>query len=144
MKNAVVQSLTENLNYKLVSLFIAIILWVTILGRRDFVYTKVMNVDARIGSGLAVHRSSDQVRVRVSGTRSALKKFMEDDRTEVLPVDLRERGAGVYDFEMTPDVIKVPLGVKVLGVRPSIVRFEIYPVTATEEPLTPPQDSQHE
>jgi hypothetical protein len=31
---------TENFSYKMVALFISLILWLTILGRRDFVLSK--------------------------------------------------------------------------------------------------------
>ncbi|MBK7892579.1 MAG: hypothetical protein IPJ84_17540 [Bdellovibrionales bacterium] len=38
-------SLFENGIYKIVSLVVTLILWVTILGRRDFVLTKDMDVE---------------------------------------------------------------------------------------------------
>lgn len=116
---------TENLNYKLVSLFIAVILWITILGRRDFVHTKFMALDVKTAQGMVVHRSADQVRVRLSGTRSALKKFVENERANTLALDLSGKEPGTYDYELNPEMVKPPLGVKVLSLRPSLVRIEI-------------------
>ena len=68
----------ENTSYKIASLFIAILLWVTLIGRRDFIYTKTLDVELKTGMGISVAtQTADRVRVRVSGSRAALKKYME-------------------------------------------------------------------
>lgn len=115
---------TENLSYKVVALLIAVILWVTILGRRDFVYTKTVDVEVKAAAGLIVAmQTTDRVKVRVSGPRSALKKFMESP--SLLVLDLQDRGEGVHDLEIPSSRLDIPLGVRVLSVRPNVVRAEV-------------------
>lgn len=117
---------TENLSYKVVSLFIALILWFTILGRRDFVYTKTIDIEMQTDAQHSVvAQSSDRVRVRVSGARSALKKFMEANNSQVLQIDISHRGVGVFDVDVPINKIEIPMGIKILGVRPNVIRAEV-------------------
>lgn len=130
---------TENLSYKIVALLIAVILWVTILGRRDFVYTKNVDVEVKPQAGLVVAtQTTDRVKVRVSGPRSALKKFMENP--SLLILDLQDRGEGVHDIEIPSSRLDIPLGVRVLSIRPNVVRAEVVkePARPPLEPTPPP------
>jgi YbbR domain-containing protein len=118
--------LTENLSYKLVSLFIAMILWVTILGRRDFISTQNIDIEVRVAKNMVVAaQSPEQLRVRVSGPRSALKRFMDTAADRSLVVSLMGRGPGEYDIDVPVSQLDVPLGVKILSVRPGVVRVEL-------------------
>ena len=46
--------LFENGSYKLVALFISLILWLTILGRREFVVNKEIEVEFTVAQSLVV------------------------------------------------------------------------------------------
>lgn len=125
MKKTPVDWFTDNLSYKLVALVIALILWFTILGRRDFVYTKNIDLEFQLKPGFTLHtQTSDHVKVRVSGPRSALKNFIEKS-TNVLQVDLTYKGAGVTEVDVPVSRIEVPVGVKILSIRPNVIRLEI-------------------
>ena len=68
--------LFENGSYKLVALFISLILWLTILGRREFVVNKEIDVDFTVAENLLIAgQSSDKVRVKISGPQPLLKKY---------------------------------------------------------------------
>lgn len=130
----------DNLSYKLVALFIALILWLTILGRRDFVMTKNIELDLLTASGTSVvAQTTDQIKVKVSGPRTALKKFMDSAMTHSLAIDVSGKGVGVVDIEVPIQRLELPLGVKVIGVRPSVVRAEIVKIKRADEvePKTP-------
>lgn len=117
---------TENFSYKLVALFISLILWLTILGRRDFVMTKNIDIDLVTGAGQSVTaQTTDQIKVKVSGSRTALKKFMDSSYSQTIPIDISKRGEGVLDIEIPLSKIEIPMGVKVLSVRPSVIRAEL-------------------
>lgn len=126
MKIDLVELVTENWAYKLVALFIALILWLTILGRRDFVTSKSVELDLLTAPGHVVAtQSAESIRVKVSGSRTALKKFMDSALSHSLTVDISKYGSGVVDVEIPVDKLEVPLGVKVIGVRPLVVRTEV-------------------
>ncbi len=118
------ESVLENASYKLVALFISLILWLSILGRRDFVVTKDVDVDFTTSPGYAVSsQSTDKVKIKVSGAQPLLKNFK--DKMQSTLVDLTDKKNGLFEVEMTPSKIEVPPGIKILGVRPSTIRVEI-------------------
>lgn len=117
---------TENMSYKLVALFIALILWLTILGRRDFSLTK--NVEIELLPALnqvVVSQSVETVKVKVSGSKSALKKFMDSGLSQLVSIDISRKGDGNIDVEIPIRQIDVPFGVKVISVKPSVVRAKV-------------------
>ncbi len=118
------ESLFANASYKLVAFFITLILWLSILGRRDFVVTKDVEVDFVAAAGYSLAgQSTDKIRIKVSGPQPMLKKFKE--KSQLLSFDLADKTSGMFEVEMTPSKIEVPKGIKILGIRPNTVRVEI-------------------
>ncbi len=120
----------------MVSLFIALILWTTILGRRDFTYMKIIDLEFKVASGYSIVARPEEVRLRVSGTRSALKKFMETTGDQPLIIDLSTRDSGSVEMDVPLSQLDLPAGIKVLSVRPALVRAEIFKAP-TIEPAEP-------
>lgn len=119
---------TDNLSYKVVSLFIALILWLTILGRRDFSLTKTIDIELITGPGkIVAHQSVDVAKVKVSGPRTALKKYMDSGLSQLLVIDISDKGQGEFDVEVPLSQIDVPFGVKVISVKPPMVRAKVVP-----------------
>lgn len=118
--------LTDNFSYKLVSLFIALILWLTILGRRDFSLTKTVEVELIAGSQQTITaQSAESVKVKVTGPRAALKKFMESGMGQLISIDISRKGGGDIEIEVPAKQIDVPFGVKVISIKPSIIRARV-------------------
>jgi hypothetical protein len=116
----------ENGSYKLVALFVTLILWVTILGRRDFVLTKDMEIEFLLPRAIAVAESNRErrVTVKVSGPRVALKKFAANPGT--ITIDLgRQAEPGPIKAIITPRNVEVPFGVKVLSVTPDTINVHL-------------------
>lgn len=133
-------AITENFSYKVVALFIALILWLTILGRRDFVMSKKVDIELITAQGThVVAQTADAVKIKVSGPRSALKKYMESSLSQTLTLDISQRGEGVVYVDIPMSKIDVPLGVKVLGVRPNQIQAEVVPI---KEKTNDEQESQ--
>ena len=115
----------ENGSYKLVALFVTLILWVTILGRRDFVLSKDMDVEFLLPRSVAIAPAPGQkdvdrhVTVKVSGPRMALKRFAQNPGT--ITIDLGKSQPGPVQAIITPRSVEVPFGVKVMSVTPNLV-----------------------
>lgn len=128
----------ENGSYKLVALFVTLILWVTILGRRDLVLTKEMDIEFLLPKSIAVAPGPEQkevdrhVTVKVSGPSKALKRFSQNPGT--ITIDLGRSGPGPVQAMITPRSIEVPFGVKVLSVTPSVVSVTLVPADANGAP----------
>jgi YbbR domain-containing protein len=126
MKRRWSDAVTENFSYKVVALFISLILWLTILGRRDFVLSKNVEVDLITAPGTqVVAQTTDHIKVKVSGPRAALKKFMESSLSQNINLDISQKGEGVVYVDIPLNKIEVPLGVKILGVRPNQIQVEV-------------------
>lgn len=125
-------SLLDNFSYKVVALFISLILWLSILNRRDFIVTKDLDVDFVTAQNYMVAvQSSGSVKVKVSGPQPLLKKYKES--SQVLAFDLSDKKEGYYDIEMNSAKIEVPKGIHIIGVRPSSIRVEIIDKTTSSE-----------
>jgi YbbR domain-containing protein len=123
----------ENGSYKLVALFVTLILWVTILGRRDFTLSKDMDIEFLLPRAIAVAQAGDHhVTVKVSGPRMALKKFAQNPGT--ITVDLGRAQPGTVTAKISPRSIDVPFGVKVLSVSPETVSVTLIESSSAEEP----------
>jgi YbbR domain-containing protein len=134
MKKHWTSYVTENFSYKMVALFISLILWLTILGRRDFVLSKKIDIELQTSANqVVVAQTADNIRVKVSGPRAALKKFMDNPRTQSILIDISERGEGVLDIDVPLSKIDVPMGVRVLGVRPNVIRAEVVTKAAADK-----------
>lgn len=126
----------ENGSYKLVALFVTLILWVTILGRRDFVLSKEMDIEFLLPHSMAIAEMGidRRVNVKVSGPRMALKKFAQNPGT--ITIDLARSQLGPVRAVITPRSVEVPFGVKVLSVTPDVVNVTL--VSAPVEGSTAP------
>lgn len=125
-------ALTENLSYKIVALFISLILWLTILGRRDFVLSRSIDVELITAPGThVVAQTTDRVKVKVSGPRSSLKKFLENSVSQNLTFDISQRGEGVVYVDIPLSKIDVPIGVRILGIRPNQIQAEVVKLKGT-------------
>ncbi|MFM6928129.1 MAG: CdaR family protein [Bdellovibrio sp.] len=133
MKRRWSDSITENFSYKVVALFISLILWLTILGRRDFVLSKNIDLDLITAPGTqVVAQTTDHIKVKVSGPRSALKKFMESSLSQNINLDISQKGEGVVYVDIPLNKIEVPLGVKILGIRPNQIQVEVLRIKDTK------------
>jgi len=116
--------IADNFSYKLVALIISLILWLSLLNKREFITTKEFDVDIMTAENLVVlGQTSDRLKVKVSGPQPLLKKFV--DSSQVIAFDLSDKPLGFYDLEVSSSKIDVPKGLKVVSVRPNTIRVEI-------------------
>ncbi len=116
----------DNMSYKVVSLFITLILWITILGRQDFSLTKTVDVELIPGPNQILSmQSSDVVKIKVSGPRTALRKFVGSGLGQLVSIDISQKPEGDIDVEIPAKLIDVPFGVKVISVKPSVIHAHI-------------------
>lgn len=126
MKRKIRAFLTENLSYKMVSLFIALILWITILGRRDFVVAKKVDMELIPPPGYTVvFQSVDTIKIKVSGPRTALRRFIENGVSQIVTLDLSSKGPGRYEVEIPRGRVDVPFGVKLVSLQPERIEVQI-------------------
>jgi YbbR domain-containing protein len=115
---------SDNFSYKLVALIISLILWLSLLNKREFITTKEFDVDIMTSENLVVlGQTSDKLKVKVSGPQPLLKKFI--DSPQIVAFDLSDKPIGFYDLDVSTSKIEVPKGLKVVSVRPNTIRVEL-------------------
>ena len=81
-KHKIRRGLTENASYKLVALFVTLVLWAAMLGRSTTVLEKEMDLQVLLNSQHSVVGDvQKKVKVKVSGPRVSLEKFSRNNET---------------------------------------------------------------
>jgi hypothetical protein len=112
------------MSYKLVSLFIAFVLWISILGRRDFVATQEVEVNFKSAVEYSIlSQSSDRVKIKISGPQPLMKKYR--DKIRVLDIDVTDKEPGFYDMDILASRFELPTELRILNIRPNSIKFEI-------------------
>jgi YbbR domain-containing protein len=116
----------NNFSYKLVSLFISLILWITIMGRRDFTMTRNLDLEVFPAPGYSViSQSVDRLKIKVTGSRTALRRFVETEGSQVVGIDMSSYADGTYEVEIPPTKVDVPFGVKIMSLTPSRIQVRL-------------------
>lgn len=116
--------LLDNFAYKTVSLFVALVLWLAILGRRDFVSTKEVELLFTPAKGhMVMSQSADKIKVKISGSQSIIKKNRE--RFQSIMIDVSGMSDGNHEVDISNQNFDLPAGIRILSVRPNVVHIEI-------------------
>ena len=108
---------SDNLSYKFVALGVAIILWLSMMGRKDSTLVKDFELQVLLGPHLEMETAIPQlVKVEVIGPRVALKKI--NSMNPVFTVDLTAAHIGRQVIQLSRDGLSLPIGARVLGIDP--------------------------
>lgn len=109
--------LTDNFSYKLVALGVAVILWASMLGRKDTTLTKDFELQPLLGPNLELVTQIPQiVTVEIAGPRVALKKI--NTMNPVYTLDLTALKAGRQVVTLKRDGLNLPIGARVMSLTP--------------------------
>lgn len=116
--------LFDNLSLKLVSLLIALVLWVRVVGSEQAeghyrVNVELVNVPRELA---LVGNVTQHVVVRLAGPRALLSGL--DEKRLVYTVDLSGMQQGISTFEVLPARFGLPANVEVVQVSPSKISIE--------------------
>jgi YbbR domain-containing protein len=137
--------ITDHLATKLISLLIAILLWVVVLGSQSFEITKEIPLRVIAPDDLAIAEAiPEKVQFKLSGPKAFLRSIL--DRSEnAIVVNLAGSQAGTVRYQFFADNIQVPLGVKVLSIQPPSIAIPLEPRRRKQVPVrlqlrgTPPE-----
>ncbi len=117
--------ITKNPILKVISLILAIILWLFVKSERGGEVGLVVPLELyRLPSNLIVtHMSEEAVNVRINGPLSHLQRLSTKEIRA--RIDLSHARPGANSFDILPDNLNVPQGLKVSQISPSSLKVEI-------------------
>lgn len=115
-----------NSGAKIVSMIVAVVLWVVVLGSRAVEVTKEIPIAVTTPSDLVISNEiPEKVLFRLSGPKAFLRAIL-DRPEDPIRVNLSGAKAGQVTYRFFADNIRLPIGVRVLQVNPAsmVVRLE--------------------
>ncbi|HBI26920.1 MAG TPA: hypothetical protein DDY25_04215 [Peptococcaceae bacterium] len=123
----------NNIGYKLVAVFLAIMLWYYVAGQRNPIversYTVPVTVQS-ISSDRLLVSSLPEVRVTAKGMRSIMNGISKDDFRAYVVIPEQDAGEKVF-----PVQVEVPSGVQVVSISPERVTVELDVLTEKQVPV---------
>lgn len=111
------QRLADNLSYKFVALGVAMVLWMSMLGRKDTSVFKEFELQVLLAPTVEIQNTIPQlVKVEISGPRVALKKL--NSISPVFTVDLTGARPGRQVVQLNREGVSLPIGARVLTIEP--------------------------
>lgn len=124
--------MSENLSYKFVALGVALILWMSMLGRKDSTLIKEFELQVLLGPNLElITPVPPAVKVEVAGARVALKKI--NQMNQVFTVDLTAAKPGRQVVALSREGLNLPIGARVLSLEPREIIVQIKATRPIEE-----------
>ncbi len=109
---------TDNLSYKFVAFGVAVILWMSMLGRKDSTLIKDFELQVILSPSLEMESQVPQiVRVEVAGPRVALKKI--NQMSPIFTVDLGNARPGRQLVQLSREGLALPIGARIIAIDPS-------------------------
>ena len=132
---AFVESVTTNFGTECISVIIAIVLWVVVLGSRNVEVTKDIPLEVITPTELVASNDiPDHVSFRLSGPKAFLRAIL-DRREDPIRVNLSGSKPGLVTYRFFSDNIRVPIGVKILGINPTAIVIKLEPIKHKEVPV---------
>lgn len=136
MKNFLRQAFTEHVGLKLLSLGLAMVLFLIVRAEKDAVATGYVMVEYKYDATKWVLTSKPprQLRISVRGTWSKVNRF--DDR-ELKAIKINVEASKKEVIAFTPDMIRLPKGLRVVAISPPTAEIKVDRLVERKVPLTP-------
>lgn len=125
----------SNFGTKLISLIIAVVLWIVVLGSRNVEVTKDVPLEVVTSSELIpANEVPEYVTFRLSGPKAFLRAI-RDRREEPIRINLTQVKPGLVTYRFSSENIHVPIGVKVLMFHPAAILIKLESLKKRDVPV---------
>ncbi|OFZ21715.1 MAG: hypothetical protein A2X94_15605 [Bdellovibrionales bacterium GWB1_55_8] len=127
--------LMANTGAKIISVLIAVVLWVVVLGSRNVEATKEIPLEVVTPANVLVANDvPDKIAFRLSGPKAFLRAVL-DRRDDPIRVNLAGAKPGLVTYRFFSDNIRLPIGVKVLSIMPASIPIRLEALKHRDVPL---------
>jgi len=132
---------TKNMSVKIAALCITVLLWFVVTSTRKVEVVKKIPLNFITSHEHVVTNDiNSEIDVRLVGPIVFLREVLE--RSDKINLDVRDKKPGVYSYKLYNDVIKLPLGVKVIGFYPADVAYRVEPIKTKKVNVMPSLNGQ--
>ncbi len=129
------QFMTTNIGTKVISVIIAVVLWVIVLGSRNVEVTKEVPLEVIAPADLVpANDIPEKIAFRLSGPKAFLRTIL-DRREDPIRVNLSGSKPGLVTYRFFSDNIRVPIGVKVLSINPTAILIKLESLKRRDVPV---------
>jgi len=126
---------SSNLGTKLISIIIAVVLWFIVLESRNVEATKELSLDVVTAADvMASNEVPEKVAFRLSGPKAFLRTVL-DRHDEPIRINLATNKPGLVSYRIFSDNIRVPIGVKILSITPTVIPIKLEYVKHRDIPI---------
>ena len=116
---------TENAGLKVISLVLAVSLWLFVVGEETSeigisIPVEIINVPPAL---VVTNDVIEDINVRVSGPRRLIRRLANESLSRI--IDLQDAQAGIINFEIAPEDLSLPHGTKVTRLSPTNVTLQL-------------------
>lgn len=130
-------AISSNWVSKLVSVVIAIVLWVIVLGSRNVEVTKEVPLEVVTPTDLvAANEIPERIAFRLMGPKAFLRAIL-DRHEDPIRVNLSGAKPGLVTYRFFSDNIRVPIGVKVLSINPAAILIKLEKIKKKDVAVRP-------
>lgn len=127
--------ITRNVVTKVISVGIALILWMVVFGSRTVEGTKEVALEIQTDPDVTVANDvPEKISFRLAGPQAFLRAVL-DRREDPIRINLTGNRPGLVTYRFFSDNIRVPIGVKVLTINPTAVLVKLEAVRKREVPV---------
>lgn len=128
-------AISQNIGTKLISVIIAVVLWVIVLGSRNVEATKEIPVEIVTAKDvIPANEIPEKIAFRLAGPKAFLRAVL-DRRDEPIRVNLAGNKPGVVTYRFFADNIRLPIGVKVLSISPTVIPIKLEYIKRRDVPV---------
>jgi YbbR domain-containing protein len=121
---------------RIVAFFIAIVLWVFVLGGKQVEVTKEVFLEYQLPVGVAFgNQPPKSISIKVSGPPVFLREF-QDSKISI-NLDLKNQKSGESEIAIREDSLNLPLGLRLTSLSLSSIKVRLERLTVKRVPLRP-------
>jgi len=129
------EALVDNLPTKLISILIAVVLWIAVLGSGTVEENQEVGLEVITSPDLVVSNEiPEKVSFRLAGPKAALRSAL-NRRYDPIRINLAGSKPGLVTHRFFSDQIRLPIGVRVTSVTPNSIILKTEAVTSKTVPI---------
>lgn len=116
----------DNIGYKILATLMSLILWISVMIRRDFMVTRSLNLELIVPNQYQLlEQSAYEVQIKLEGPRNLLYQYLKNKNAATLFYNLEDAHDGTNNVVIMVEKLNIPQGIKLLSLTPNHLRVDL-------------------